>query len=84
MNRATFRPIFRQPSPLIMKQMRERIPDAASCAPVTILIDEREDGVNLSYDQMASFLAPYGSPEALKVTQGLDSKVEALLSAAAT
>jgi len=50
---------------------------------VTILIDERPDGVHLSYDRMASFLATYGSPEALKVAQDLDSKVEALLVAAA-
>jgi hypothetical protein len=33
---------------------------------------------------MASLLAPYGSAEAMKVAQDLDSKVEALLTAAAT
>jgi hypothetical protein len=59
------------------------VPDAGSYAPVTILIDERPDGVYLSYDRMASFLATYGSPEALKVAQDLDAKVEALLAAAA-
>ena len=68
-------------NPLIMKQMATHVPDAASYAPVTILIDERPDGVHLSYDRMASFLAPYGSAEALKVAQGLDSKIEALLMA---
>jgi hypothetical protein len=41
------------------------------------------DGVHLSYDRMASFLAPYGRPEALAIAQDLDSKVEALLAAAA-
>ncbi len=66
-----------------MKQMVKHVPDAASYAPVTILIDERPDGVHLSYDRMASFLAPYGSPEALRIAQDLDSKVEALLTAAA-
>jgi len=71
-------------NPLIMKQMIEHVPDAGSYAPVTILIDERADGVHLSYDRMASFLAPYGSAEAMKVAQDLDSKVEALLTAAAT
>jgi uncharacterized protein (DUF302 family) len=70
-------------NPLIMKQMVEHVPDAGSYAPVTILVDEREDGVHLSYDRMASFLASYGSAEALKVAQDLDSKVEALLTAAA-
>jgi uncharacterized protein (DUF302 family) len=70
-------------NPVIMSQMVQHVPDAGSYAPVTILIDERPDGVHLSYDRMASFLAPYGSPEALKVAQDLDSKVEALLAAAA-
>lgn len=70
-------------NPVIMSQMVQHVPDAGSYAPVTILIDERQDGVYPSYDRMASFLAPYGSPEALKVAQDLDSKVEALLVAAA-
>lgn len=70
-------------NPLIMKEMVERVPEAGAYTPVTILIDERADGVHLSYDKMASFLAPCGNPEALKVAQGLDSKVEAMLRAAA-
>jgi uncharacterized protein (DUF302 family) len=70
-------------NPLIMKQMAVHVPDAGSYAPVTILVDQRQDGVHLSYDRMASFLAPYGSPEALQVARALDSKVEALLTAAA-
>jgi uncharacterized protein (DUF302 family) len=71
-------------NPVTMKQMAEHVPDAGSYAPVTILIDERPDGVHLSYDRMASFLAPYGSPDALKVARDLDSKVEALLTSAAS
>jgi uncharacterized protein (DUF302 family) len=70
-------------NPLIMKRMVEHVPDAGSYAPVTILIDERADGVHLSYDRMAGFLGPYGNEEALKVARDLDSKVESLLSAAA-
>jgi uncharacterized protein (DUF302 family) len=66
-------------NPLIMKEMAKHVPDAASYAPVTILVDERPDGVHLSYDRMASFLAPYGNAEALKVAKELDAKVEALL-----
>jgi uncharacterized protein (DUF302 family) len=66
-------------NPLIMAQMVEHVPDAGSYAPVTILVDGRPDGVHLSYDKMASFLSPYGSPEANSVAQDLDSKVEALL-----
>ncbi len=70
-------------NPLIMKEMAKHIPDAGSYAPVTILIDERSDGVHLSYDKMASFLAPYENKEALKVAQDLDLKVENLLNQAA-
>ena len=70
-------------NPLIMRQMVQHVPDAGSYAPVTILIDERSDGVYLSYDRMTSFLAPYNNSEALKVARDLDEKVEALLSAAA-
>jgi uncharacterized protein (DUF302 family) len=70
-------------NPLIMKQMVERVPDAGSYAPVTILIDERTEAVHLSYDRMATFLASYGNIDCLKVAQELDAKVEALLAAAA-
>jgi uncharacterized protein (DUF302 family) len=70
-------------NPLIMKEMVKHVPDAGSYAPVTILIDERPDGVHLSYDTMASFLAPYGNPDAMKVAQDLDSKVETVLTSAA-
>ena len=70
-------------NPLIMREMAKHVPDAGSYAPVTVLIDERSDGVYLSYDRMASLLAPYNNPEALKVARDLDEKVEALLSAAA-
>jgi len=70
-------------NPLIMREMAKHVPDAGSYAPVTVLVDERADGVHLSYDRMASFLGPYNNPEALKVARDLDEKVEALLSAAA-
>ena len=70
-------------NPLIMKEMVEAVPDAGSYAPVTILVDERPDGVHLSYDSMASLLAPYGSEAALAVARDLDAKVETLLNAAA-
>ena len=59
------------------------VPDAGSYAPVTVLVDERDDGVHLSYDRMAGFLAPYGNPDALKVAQDLDREVEDLLREAA-
>jgi uncharacterized protein (DUF302 family) len=71
-------------NPLIMKRMVERVPDAGSYAPVTILVDERPDGVHLSYDTVASFLMAYESPEATEVAEDLDFKIEALLTAAAS
>jgi uncharacterized protein (DUF302 family) len=70
-------------NPLIMKEMVRSVPEAASYAPVTILVDERADGVHLSYDTMASLLAPYGSEQALVVAKELDTKVETLLELAA-
>jgi uncharacterized protein (DUF302 family) len=70
-------------NPLVMSLMAQHVPDAGSYAPVTVLIDERADGVHLSYDRMASFLAPYGNSEALKVARELDTKIVALLTAAA-
>jgi uncharacterized protein (DUF302 family) len=70
-------------NPLIMKDMARTVPDAAAYAPVTILVDERGDGVHLSYDSMVSLLAPYGSQDALLVARALDTKIEGLLEAAA-
>ena len=70
-------------NPLIMKEMAKHVPDAGSYAPVTVLVDERADGVHLSYDKMTSLLAPYGNRDALDVAGGLDSKVEDLLRSAA-
>ncbi len=69
-------------NPLIMRKMVERVPDAGSYAPVTILIDERPDGVHVSYDRMASYLATYQESEALATARELDAKVEALMLAA--
>ena len=70
-------------NPLIMKEMAKTVPDAASYAPITILVDERADGVHLSYDSMASLIAPYGSEPALAVARELDLKIVSLLEAAA-
>jgi uncharacterized protein (DUF302 family) len=69
-------------NPLIMKQMTEYVPDAGSYAPVTILVYEREDGVHVSYDTMASYLAAYGNERALQVARDLDAKVIRLLTEA--
>ena len=61
----------------------KHVPDAGSYAPITVLVDERPDGVHLSYDRMASLLVAYGNSDALNVARDLDAKVEALLRHAA-
>ena len=66
-------------NPLIMKEMVKHVPDAGSYAPVTLLIDERPDGVHVSYDKMESYLQRYGSSEALAVARNLDAKITTLL-----
>ncbi len=70
-------------NPLIMREMASRVPDAGSYAPITILVSQREDGVHLSYDLMASDLATYGNERALEVARALDAKVIKLLTEAA-
>ena len=69
-------------NPLIMQSMARLVPDAGSYAPVTVLIDQRPDGVHLSYDEMASFLAPYGNADALRIAGDLDAKVKRVLESA--
>jgi uncharacterized protein (DUF302 family) len=66
-------------NPLVMKEMAKHVPDAGSYAPVTVLVDERGDGVHLSYDRMASLLAPYSNMDTIAVARNLDSKIEGLL-----
>jgi|SRR5580658_8374759 hypothetical protein len=67
----------------VIGKMARRVPDAGSYAPVTVLVDERADGVHLSYDRMASILKPYGNAEELQVARDLDARVEALFASAA-
>jgi len=50
---------------------------------VTVLIDERADGVHLSYDLIPTFLAPYENAPASAAARQLDEKVLALLTATA-
>jgi uncharacterized protein (DUF302 family) len=66
-------------NPLVMKEMVKHVPEAGSYAPVTVLVDERSDGVHSSYDRIASLLAPYGNMDAIAVARDLDSKIENLL-----
>jgi uncharacterized protein (DUF302 family) len=69
-------------NPVIMQSMVRLVPDAASYAPVTVLIDQRPDGVRLSYDEMASFLDSYQDAEVLAIARDLDAKVKQLFQGA--
>ncbi|MEO8736957.1 MAG: hypothetical protein ABI380_10500 [Edaphobacter sp.] len=63
--------------------MGKHVVDAGSYAPIPILVEERPDGVRLSFDRMASYLGPYGNSAALKVTRQFVAKVEKILNEAA-
>ena len=70
-------------NPVTMSKMTATVPDAGSYAPVTILIAERPEGVTLSYDRVASAIAPYAGDEASTVAGKLDEAVLGLLRDAA-
>jgi len=70
-------------NPLTMRKMVKFVHDAGSYAPVTILVDERSDGVHISYDTMSSLIGPYENAEALEVAKSLDDSVQSLLLKAA-
>jgi AraC family transcriptional regulator len=70
-------------TPFRWRKLNGRSADAGSYAPVTVLVDERADGVHISYDRMASLLAPYGNRDALSIARDLDAKVEDVLRQAA-
>jgi uncharacterized protein (DUF302 family) len=70
-------------NPVTMSNMAVTTPDAGSYAPVSILVAERPRGVTLSYDRVASAIAPYGSAEASAVAKSLDDAVLTLLHDAA-
>jgi uncharacterized protein (DUF302 family) len=67
-------------NPVTMGQMTRHVADAGSYAPVTILVEEKPDGgIQVSYDSVASALAPYHDAAAAEVADKLDAEVLALL-----
>lgn len=70
-------------NPVTMSSMAATVADVGSYAPVTILVAEREGGTTLSYDRVASAIAPYASAEATAIATSLDDAVVALLHDAA-
>jgi hypothetical protein len=60
--------------------MARHVPDAGSYAPVTILVAETPGGgTRVSYDSVASELAPYRDQAAAQVAEHLDDEVLTLL-----
>jgi uncharacterized protein (DUF302 family) len=70
-------------NPVTMSKMTATATDAGSYAPVTILVAERDPGTTLSYDRVASAIAPYSSAEASAIAASLDDAVVTLLRDAA-
>jgi uncharacterized protein (DUF302 family) len=66
-------------NPLIMRAMALSVPEAAAYAPVSIFVDERSDGTHVTYDSLASLIAPYRAQRALKTAMELDAVIEDLL-----
>ena len=52
-------------NPLIMKEMAKHVPEAGSYAPVTVLVDERSDGVYHMTGWLVSWLRT-GTPTRLQ------------------
>ena len=52
-----------------MRKMVTFVHDAGSYVPVPILVDERTDGVQISYDTMTSLIVFYDNAEALQVAK---------------
>jgi hypothetical protein len=70
-------------NPVTMSKMTATVTDAGSYAPITILVAERPEGTTLSYDRVASAIAPYASEEAAAIAASLDDAVVTLLHHAA-
>ena len=67
-------------NPVTMGQLTRHVADAGSYARVTLLVEEKPDGgTRVSYDSVASALAPYDDPAASKVAGRLDTEVLTLL-----
>ena len=67
-------------NPVTMGQMARHVADAASYAPITILIQEMPGGgTQVAYDTVSSEIDPYHDPAASEVAQRLDTEVLALL-----
>ena len=70
-------------NPLVMRQLVRGAPDAGCHAPVSVLVDERDGAVRITYDRMASLLGAGSDAATFGVARDLDAKLERLLASAA-
>ncbi len=67
-------------NPITMGKMTRHVPQAGSYVPVTILAEQLADGgTRVSYDTVASAIAPYDNAAATEVATALDTTVLAVL-----
>jgi len=68
--------------PMVMCSMAGQIPEAAAYGTVAIQIDERADGVRLSYDRIAAHVEEYEDKFVVELARNLEKRIESLLTAA--
>jgi len=68
--------------PRVMCSMAGQIPEAAAYGTVAIQIDERADGVRLSYDRIAALVEEYEDKFVFELARNLEKRIESLLTAA--
>jgi hypothetical protein len=68
--------------PMVMCWMAGRIPEAAAYGTMAIQIDERADGVRLSYDRIAAHVEEYEDKFVFELARNLEKRIESLLTAA--
>ena len=68
--------------PVAMRRMGGRIPEAAAYGTMAIQIDERSDGVRLSYDRIAEHVGEYEDQFVFEHARSLEKRIESLLTAA--
>jgi hypothetical protein len=70
-------------NPRVVSALAPADPDVGLYAPLSVLVDQRADGVTLSYDRMATLLAPLGDVAAARAARALDDQVERFLTTSA-
>ena len=68
--------------PMVMCWMAGRIPEAAAYGTMAIQIDERADGVRLSYDRISAHVEEYEDQVVFELARNLERRIESLLTAA--